>query len=140
MQKILVKGFNLAMLIPTKFLDMLPLPILVVEKTEQSLNHPVVYLNLNFSKIIGWNLDEIPDKEHWWRTAYPDPQYQKVVERLWEISIESKNLDNDNLVLMTVNIMTKNNGIKRFKVYTEMESALLDGYYVVAFEEIIELS
>jgi hypothetical protein len=139
-QKILVKGFNLAMLIPTKFLDMLPLPILVVEKTEQTLNHPVVYLNLNFSKIIGWNLDEIPDKEHWWRTAYPDPQYQKVVERLWEISIESKNLDNDNLVLMTVNIMTKNNGIKRFKVYTEMESALLDGYYVVAFEEIIELS
>ncbi|MFT6249840.1 MAG: hypothetical protein ACJAWQ_002764 [Paraglaciecola sp.] len=128
------------MLIPTKFLDMLPLPILVVEKTEQTLNHPVVYLNLNFSKIIGWNLDEIPDKEHWWRTAYPDPQYQKVVERLWEISIESKNLDNDNLVLMTVNIMTKNNGIKRFKVYTEMESALLDGYYVVAFEEIIELS
>ena len=140
MQKILVKGFNLAMLIPTKFLDMLPLPILVVEKTEQTLNHPVVYLNLNFSKIIGWNLDEIPDKEHWWRTAYPDPQYQKVVERLWEISIESKNLDNDNLVLMTVNIMTKNNGIKRFKVYTEMESALLDEYYVVAFEEIIELS
>ncbi len=140
MQKILVKGFNLAMLIPTKFLDMLPLPILVVEKTEQTLNHPVVYLNLNFSKIIGWNLDEIPDKEHWWRTAYPDPQYQKVVERLWEISIESKNLDNDNLVLMTVNIMTKNNGIKRFKVYTEMESALLDGYYVVAFEEIIALS
>mgnify|MGYP000184805844 CR=1 FL=1 len=140
MQKILVKGFNLAMLIPTKFLDMLPLPILVVEKTEQTLNHPVVYLNLNFSKIIGWNLDEIPDKEHWWRTAYPDPQYQKVVERLWEISIESKNLDNDNLVLMTVNIMTKNNGIKRFKVYTEMESALLDGYYVVAFEEINELS
>jgi len=139
-QKILVKGFNLAMLIPTKFLDMLPLPILVVEKTEQTLNHPVVYLNLNFSKIIGWNLNEIPDKEHWWRTAYPDPQYQKVVERLWEISIESKNLDNDNLVLMTVNIMTKNNGIKRFKVYTEMESALLDGYYVVAFEEIIELS
>ncbi len=128
------------MLIPTKFLDMLPLPILVVEKTEQTLNHPVVYLNLNFSKIIGWNLDEIPDKEHWWRTAYPDPQYQKVVERLWEISIESKNLDNDNLVLMTVNIMTKNNGIKRFKVYTEMESALLDEYYVVAFEEIIELS
>ena len=128
------------MLIPTKFLDMLPLPILVVEKTEQTLNHPVVYLNLNFSKIIGWNLDEIPDKEHWWRTAYPDPQYQKAVERLWEISIESKNLDNDNLVLMTVNIMTKNNGIKRFKVYTEMESALLDGYYVVAFEEIIELS
>jgi hypothetical protein len=63
-----------------------------------------------------------------------------VVERLWEISIESKNSDNDSFVFMTVNIMTKNNGIKRFKVYTEIESDLLDEYYVVAFEEIIELS
>lgn len=62
-----------------------------------------------------------------------------MVERLWEMSIESKNLDNDNFVLMTVNIMKKN-GIKRFKAYTEMENALLNGYYIVAFEKIIELS
>jgi hypothetical protein len=137
--KLLVKYFNLAMSIPTKFFDMLPLPILVVEEIEQTLNHPVIYLSLNFSKTIVWNLDEIPDKEYWWRTAYSDPQYQKVVERLWEMSIESKNLDNDNFVLMTVNIMKKN-GIKRFKAYTEMENALLNGYYIVAFEKIIELS
>jgi hypothetical protein len=34
--------------------------------------------------------------------------------------------------------MTKHNGSKRFKVYTELESTLLDGYHVVAFEEIDE--
>jgi hypothetical protein len=117
---------------------MLPLPILVVETTEETLNHPVVYTNLKFSNVIGWNLDEIPDKEHWWQAAYPDLQYQKVVARLWEINMESKNSDNDNFVLMTVNIMTKNNGVKRFKVYTETKRVLLDRYYVVAFEEIME--
>lgn len=117
---------------------MLPLPILVVEHSEKTLNHSLVYLNPSFDKIIGWSLDEVPDKEHWWQTAYPDPQYQKVVERLWEISMESKGANNDNFVIMTVNIMTKHNGIKRFKVYTELESALLDGYYVVAFEDATE--
>lgn len=114
---------------------MLPLPILVAEIVEETLNHPVVYVNSTFSKIIGWDLADIPDKEHWWKTAYPDPQYQKVVERLWEIGMESSDTEHDNFVLVTVNIMTKHNGIKRFKVYTELESALLDGYYVIAFEE-----
>jgi hypothetical protein len=52
------------------------------------------------------------------------------------MSMETKNSQNDNFVLLTVNIMTKHHGVKRFKVYTELESALLDGYYVVAFEEV----
>ena len=124
--------------IPTKFFDMLPLPIIVVKIIEETLNHPLVYLNASFSKVIGWDLEEIPDKEHWWQIAYPDPQYQKVVERLWEMTMESKGSNNDNFVIMTVNIMTKHNGSKRFKVYTELESALLEGYYVVAFEETSE--
>ena len=124
--------------IPTKFFDMLPLPIIVVEDIEETLNHPLVYLNASFSKVIGWDLEEIPDKEHWWQIAYPDPQYQKVVARLWEMTMESKGSNNDNFVIMTVNIMTKHNGSKRFKVYTELESALLEGYYVVAFEETSE--
>ncbi|GAC21090.1 hypothetical protein [Paraglaciecola arctica] len=124
--------------IPTKFFDMLPLPIVVLEIVEETQNQPLVYLNASFSQVIGWNLEEIPDLENWWKTAYPDPQYQKVVKRLWNISMESQGTYNDNFVIVTVNIMTKHDGIKRFKVYTELKSALLDGYNVVAFEEISE--
>mgnify|MGYP003676686926 CR=1 FL=1 len=117
---------------------MLPLPIVVLEIVEETQNQPLVYLNASFSQVIGWNLEEIPDLENWWKTAYPDPQYQKVVKRLWNISMESQGTYNDNFVIVTVNIMTKHDGIKRFKVYTELKSALLDGYNVVAFEEISE--
>ncbi|MFT6123254.1 MAG: hypothetical protein ACJASG_001785 [Oleiphilaceae bacterium] len=131
-----IRAANLSTPIPTQFFDMLPLPILVVKIINETLNHSLVYLNTSFSEVIGWDLDDIPDKEHWWKTAYPDPQYQQVVERLWEMSMETKNSQNDNFVLLTVNIMTKHHGVKRFKVYTELESALLDGYYVVAFEEV----
>ena len=121
--------------IPTKFFDMLPLPIIVVKLNEESLNHSIVYLNNSFNNIIGWSLKEIPDKDHWWQKAYPDPHYQKVVESLWEMSMETIDSNNNSFVIITVNVMTKHNGFKRFKVYTELESALMEGYYIVAFEE-----
>ena len=122
--------------IPTKLFDMLPLPILVVELDEDNLNHTLIYLNNSFANIIGWSLAEIPDKDHWWQKAYPDPNYQKVVESLWELGMESIDSKNDKFVTVTVNIMTKSNGVKRFKVHTELKSALVDGYYVVTFEEV----
>jgi hypothetical protein len=115
---------------------MLPLPILVVELNEDNLNHSLIYLNNSFANTIGWSLAEIPDKDHWWQKAYPDPNYQKVVERLWELGMESIDSRNDKFVTVTVNIMTKSNGVKRFKVHTELKSALVDGYYVVTFEEV----
>ena len=124
--------------IPTQFFDMLPLPILVVESNEDTLNHKLVYANTSFNNIIGWSLEEVPDKEHWWHKAYPDPHYQKVVESLWEVSMESTDSENTGFVIVTVNIVTKHNGVKRFKVYTELKSALMEGYYVVALEEVAE--
>lgn len=120
--------------IATKHFDNLPQPIIVAEHNQDSLNHSLVYLNESFKKIIGWTLADIPDKEHWWKTAYPDPKYQKVVESLWEMEMESINLDSDSFVSITVNIMTKHNGVMRFKVKTELKYSSLNGYYAVSFE------
>jgi hypothetical protein len=50
--------------IPTTSFDLLPLPIMVVEHNEEALNHTVVYLNQEFINIIGWDLANIPDKNH----------------------------------------------------------------------------
>jgi PAS domain-containing protein len=123
--------------IQTEYFDDLPQSIVIVKNSQETLNHKLVYLNDSFRRIIGWNLEEIPDKEHWWHTAYPDPQYQKVVERLWEVSLESMDSSNNIFAVITVNIMTKHNGVKRFKVYTELKNPQMDGYYVVTFEETI---
>ena len=119
----------------TKRFDDLAKPIIIVEHSSDTLNHNLVYINNRFKEVIGGSLDEIPDKEHWWKTAYPDPKYQKVVESLWELEVESTDLDSDNFVTITVNIMTKHNGLRRFEVKTELKSSFMDGYYAVSFEE-----
>jgi hypothetical protein len=110
--------------------------MVVVEHNSTTLNHNIVYLNTSFIDVIGWSLEEIPTKDHWWKKAYPDPQYQKVVESLWEMEMESVDLDKDSLVTITVNIMTKHKNIKRFQVNTELKSSLKNGYYIVSFEEV----
>ncbi|RHW77835.1 hypothetical protein [Colwellia sp. RSH04] len=120
----------------TKHFDNIKQPVLVVEYNQDSLNHKLVYQNNSFKNIIGWSLSEIPDKDHWWKKAYPDAQYQKVVENLWEIEMESIDLDADEFVIITVNIMTKHNNMKRFDVKTELKSSVTKGYYAVIFDEV----
>lgn len=120
----------------TKHFDNIKQPVLVVEYNQDSLNHKLVYQNNSFKNIIGWSLSEIPDKEHWWKKAYPDAQYQKVVENLWEIEMESIDLDADEFVIITVNIMTKHHNMKRFDVKTELKSSVTKGYYAVIFDEV----
>lgn len=116
------------------FLATLPLPLLVVKEQVDDLNHPIVYINNCFKNVIGWDLNEIHDKNSWWLKAYPDPSYQNVVVRQWELAVESANQQNDSTVTMEVNIQTKFNEEQRFKVYSELKCSLIDGHYVVIFE------
>ncbi|MGB1261592.1 MAG: hypothetical protein ACPG52_01675 [Cognaticolwellia sp.] len=124
--------------IPSQFFDLLPTPILIGEFAKESLNHKVAYVNKAFVDTLGWSLCDIPDKDHWWQKAYPDPSYQKTVASLWELNMESAIANMEDIVTLTVNIMTKYQGVKRFNVHTELKSTLLDGYYVVQFEEMID--
>lgn len=114
--------------------NMLPTPILVTKDVEDSLNHPIVFINKPFENLIGWTLDDIPFKTHWWEKAYPDHDYQNVVARQWELEVASAKELGENFVSMQVNITTKANGIKRFNVYTQFDFTLIPEHYVVVFE------
>ena len=52
--------------------------------------------------------------------------------------MESIKGNHDIFAMVTAKIMTKSKGMKRFKVYTELKNALIDGYYVVEFKEVNE--
>ncbi len=96
--------------IPTALFNMLPLPIIIVKHVDDMLNHPIVFINNSFKEIIGWDLAEICDKDHWSKKAYPNKEYQKVVERQWELEVETAKEKSEGFVLTTVNVMTKYKG------------------------------
>jgi len=122
--------------LPVSFLNMLPLPLVIVKHCDDTLNFPIVFANDRFKEVIGWELSEIPDKDAWWQKAYPSSSYQKVVQNQWELIMESVDPHSESSVVMTVNIRTKHKGTKRFNVYSEISFGLLPGHYAVAFEEV----
>ncbi|MDH5601528.1 MAG: PAS domain-containing protein, partial [Gammaproteobacteria bacterium] len=44
----------------------------------------ITYLNPAFIKTFGYDLSDIPTLEDWWPRAYPDPEYQQQVARIWQ--------------------------------------------------------
>ena len=63
--------------------------------------------------------------------AYPDPDYQKVVERQWELVVSDAKELSETLVSIDVNIATKSQATKRFRVSSFLSENLCPGYNVV---------
>ncbi|GLX78114.1 hypothetical protein tinsulaeT_14540 [Thalassotalea insulae] len=116
-----------------EYLNKLPFGAAIVKNDSQTLNHKITFINEQFKKDIGWSLAEVPDKNSWWITAYPDEDYQKVVAAQWELVIESFDKSKGNYVSMEVNIRTKFNGTVRYRVYSEVCNYLIPDHYIVMF-------
>ncbi len=41
------------------------------------------YVNPHFTKITGYSIGDIPNKEAWFEKVYPDPEYRKLVVDTW---------------------------------------------------------
>ena len=66
--------------------------------------------------------------------AYPDKDYRLAVERQWELAVESAKEQGELKITMPVNIMTKEQGQKRFKVSSQLSPVFTDHTYPVLFE------
>lgn len=68
-------------------LESTPHGITLIDKNDQYL-----YVNPYFTKITGYTLADIPDKQAWFEKAYPDPTYRQHVVAAWkdDIPIEGR--------------------------------------------------
>jgi PAS domain S-box-containing protein len=39
--------------------------------------------NRKYLELFGYDLEDVPDGEEWWRLAYPDPDYRKSIQEQW---------------------------------------------------------
>jgi PAS domain S-box-containing protein len=48
------------------------------------------YINPQFTKIFGYTIEDIPDKDTWFEKAYPDEEYRKKVSSQWTKDVKEK--------------------------------------------------
>jgi hemerythrin-like metal-binding protein/PAS domain S-box-containing protein len=65
-----------------------PIPIMVVENTGK-----IALLNRSFVDHYGYTVEDIPTRDIWLETAYPDPEYRKIIAANWQSQISQT--DND---------------------------------------------
>ncbi|WP_328986332.1 ATP-binding protein [Thiorhodovibrio winogradskyi] len=57
-----------------------PLPTLISSGADER----VLMVNQRFREVLGYEIDDIPDIEHWWLKAYPEPSYRARVKTEWQ--------------------------------------------------------
>jgi len=60
-----------------------PHPIALIDK-----NGRYLFVNPAFTEMFGYSLEEIQNGREWFRLAYPDPEYRKVVIEAWKADLE----------------------------------------------------
>ena len=60
-----------------------PVPVLII-----NLRGDIEYLNDRFLTTFGYNLDDIPNMEAWWRCAYPDEHHRLKTIANWRKAVE----------------------------------------------------
>lgn len=121
----------------TELFELMPVPIAITKSIENSTNAAIVYINQCFLDELGWDINDIPDKNTWWTKAYPDEDYRKVVERQWELVSSNAADNNEKTVSIVVNIVTKYGDITRYKVSTLLDDYLNEGCKVSVFTRVV---
>jgi PAS domain S-box-containing protein len=58
-----------------RFVDSSPFIMALLEGSPSQIK----FINPIFSRLFGYSVEDIPDIDHWWLRAYPDPAYRKKV-------------------------------------------------------------
>jgi len=112
--------------------DFLPYPFLI-SKVENGIRRHV-FINTQFTKELGYSLEDLPTIDHWFALAYPDRTYRDQVMEEWEWRVERLRRGETEKLSMQVKIQTKANG----QQWYEITSNFLEDMHLVAFINIHE--
>jgi hemerythrin-like metal-binding protein/PAS domain S-box-containing protein len=90
-----------------RVVDKTPVPIIVLERGEK-----IVLINKAFTEQFGYVIDDIPTREIWLQSAYPDQEYRDYVLSHWAPAVEAAEMGDSNFKPQQWRVTTKD-GIER---------------------------
>ncbi len=110
-----------------RFFDEGPIPYCFVEA-----NNKIRFMNKEFSKVFGYNLDDIPDLETWWQRAYPDPIYREWIVETWSDFVDKAIVGNQNIEPEIYTVTCKNGDEKSIII----GGITLEDNFLATFEDV----
>ncbi len=94
----------------------------------------IEYLNEQFVKTYGYDLDDVSSLDEWWQQAYPEPEYQQKISRTWQEALAKAKSENRDIPPIEYNITCKNGALR----IAEICGALIGNKVLVIFNDISE--
>jgi two-component system, NarL family, sensor kinase len=111
-----------------QFLQGSPVAMLVSRVTDER----VELVNRKFLELFGYSLGDVPDVEHWWKLAYPAPEYRDAVRAEWEKLVERLNQDPGGSQSMSARVQCKDGSSRDI----EFHLSLVGDSYLVSFVDL----
>ena len=104
---------------------MAPVPLATV-----SLNGEILDVNDRLTEVVGYTMDDAPTMDHWWRLAYPDPDYRKRLMAGWQGTIDRAAKSPTPVTMGEIRVTCKN-GIERTMIIgaNRIEESLLISFF-----------
>ncbi|HOJ43229.1 MAG TPA: PAS domain S-box protein, partial [Syntrophorhabdaceae bacterium] len=96
-------------------------------------NGTYLYINKKFKEIFGYDLSDIPDRDAWFKKAYPDEDYRNKVVYSWKEDLETLGIGESTSKRFTV---TCKDGSK--KIVEIMPVILVSGLFLITYVDITE--
>jgi PAS domain S-box-containing protein len=100
-----------------------PVAILVSRVWDQRIE----LANRRYLELFGYTPEEVPDVEHWWPLAYPDPDYRKAVQEQWRELVQRVNEGQGESHSMSARVRCKDGSTREIEFYL---SRVGDSYLV----------
>lgn len=65
-----------------RLFELAPVPLALTTPQGQLID-----FNRQWSRVLGYDRDDVPTMAEWWHKAYPDPAYRQAVQRIWDQAI-----------------------------------------------------
>jgi len=108
----------------------LPVAVLVTGSPEQNN----LLVNLEFTELFGYTIEDVPDEAHWWALAYPDKAHREAVRKEWRAQVEKALRCQTDVEPMEANVHCKNGSSK----YIEFHFASLGDTSLVSFVDLTD--
>jgi PAS domain S-box-containing protein len=91
-------------------------------------------INVKFTKLFGYSLEDVPDEAHWWPLAYPNEKYRKTVRTEWQQRVDGALREKSQIEPMEASVRCKD-GSNR---YVEFHFASLGDTSLVSFVDLTD--
>ena len=93
-------------------LEVLPMPMGLIRLADQKL----AMLNRKFVEAFGYAQEELPDMEHWWLLAYPDPAVRGTMREEWLRRLEAAIRDHG-VALVEARVTCKDGSVRHVEFF-----------------------